>query len=332
MSKKLIAVAAAAALALTGLVGIAPATAAMVTSGTTLQDGEDSLLVTSTVSRDGAGTSADPYTIDVPSSGLATSGTTLRFEISTTAQRVITVTATSGIRLLAEVEDDTAVVLTGADSLTVTADSDERAEFYAYPTSTTKGVVTITNDGDITQIYVEGNVGPAYDIGAVTLPALEPEEEGVIVAVVTDAFGNVVDKEDAAASLTVTRVGTGSPSSTDVQYSDTTERWEGTITAGATAGQLAVSLVIAGLTATDEQEEAFGAPNNTFFGIINVSAAKSVAAWEADIKVLNDRITVLTTQLEASRPKATSVPKKKYNKLARKWNAANPGAKVALKK
>jgi hypothetical protein len=331
MSKKLIAVAAAAALALTGLVGIAPATAAMVTSGTTLQDGEDSLLVTSTVSRDGAGTSADPYTIDVPSSGLATSGTTLRFEISTTAQRVITVTATSGIRLLAEVEDDTAVVLTGADSLTVTADSDERAEFYAYPTSTTKGVVTITNDGDITQIYVEGNVGPAYDIGAVTLPALEPEEEGEIVAVVTDAFGNVVD-EESDQSLTVTRVGTGSPDSTDVQYSDTTERWEGTITAGATAGQLAVSLVIAGLTATDEQEAAFGAPNNTFFGIINVAAAKTADEWQADIKVLNDRITVLTTQLEASRPKATSVPKKKYNKLARKWNAANPGAKVALKK
>jgi hypothetical protein len=332
MSKKLIAVAAAAALALTGLVGIAPATAAMVTSGTTLQAGEDSLLVTSTADRDGAGTSADPYTIDVPSSGLATSGTTLRFEISTTAQRVITVTATSGIRLLAEVEDDTAVVLTGANSLTVTADSDEFAEFYAYPTSTTKGVVTITNDGDVTQIYVEGEAGPAYDIGAVTLPALEPEEEGVIVAVVTDAFGNVIDSVSNQ-TLTVTRVGTGATEpATDVVYSDTSERWEGTITAGDTAGQLAVGLTIAGLTATDEQEAAFGAPNKTFFGIINVTAEKTAAEWAADIKVLNDRIAVLTSQLAASRPIATSVTKKKYNTLARKWNAANPGAKVALKK
>jgi hypothetical protein len=331
MSKKLIAVAAAAALALTGLVGIAPATAAMVTSGTTLPGAEDSLLVTSTVTRGGTGTLADPYTVAVPSSGLATAATTLEFVISTTAARAMTVKATSGIRLLAAVAADTAVVLTGADSLTVTADSNGDAEFYAYPTSTTAGVVTITNDGDITQIYVEGTVGPAYDIGAVTLPALEPEEEGVIVAVVTDAFGNVVDSDDNQ-SLTVTRVGTGSPSSTDVQYSDTTERWEGTITAGATAGQLAVSLVIAGFTATDEQEAAFGAPNNTFFGIINVAAAKTAAAWEADIKVLNDRIAVLTTQLAASRPIATSVTKKRYNTLARKWNAANPGAKVALKK
>jgi hypothetical protein len=47
---------------------------------------------------------------------------------------------------------------------------------------------------------------------------------------------------------------------------------------------------------------------------------------------LNDRIAVLTTQLAASRPIATSVTKKRYNTLARKWNAANPGAKVALKK
>jgi hypothetical protein len=332
MSKKLIAVAAAAALALTGLVGIAPATAAMVTSGTALQGAEDSLLVTSTVTRGGTGTSADPYTVDVPSSGLATDATTLQFVISTTADRAMTVTATEGIRLLAEVEDDTAVVLTGANSLTVTADASGDAEFFAYPTSTTKGVVTITNDGDITQIYVEGNVGPAYDIGAVTLPALEPEEDGVIVAVVTDAFGNVVDTVDAAASLTVGRVGTGSPTSTDVQYSDTSERWEGTITAGATAGQLAVSLTIAGLTATDEQEAAFGAPNNTFFGIINVAAAKTAAELETEIKALTAQVTALTTQLAESRPKATSVTKKKYNTLARKWNAANPGAKVALKK
>jgi hypothetical protein len=303
----------------------------MVTSGDDLPVAEDSLLVTSTVDRDGSGTLADPYTIDVPSSGLATDGTTLEFVISTTAARAITVTATSGIRLLAAVEDDTAVVLTGADSLTVTTDSNGDAEFFAYPTSTTKGVVTITNDGDITQIYVEGNVGPAYDIGAVTLPALEPEDEGVIVAVVTDAFGNVIDSVSNQ-TLTVTRVGTGSPDSTHVVYSDTSERWEGTITAGATAGQLAVGLTIEGLTATDEQEAAFGAPNNTFFGIINVAAAKTAAAWEADIKVLNDRIAVLTTQLEASRPIATSVTKKKYNTLARKWNAANPRAKVALKK
>jgi hypothetical protein len=318
MSKKLIAVAAAAALALTGLVGVAPATAAMVTSGSTLQAGANSLLVTSTVSRGGSGTLADPYTISVPESGLATSGTTLRFQISTTAARAMTVTATSGIRLVATVTNTTAVVLTGADSLTVTADAAGAAEFRAYPTSTTRGVVTITNDGDITQIYVTGVVGKAYDIGAVTLPTLEPSKAGVIVAVVTDAFGNVVDTDDDQ-SLTVSRVGTGSPSSTDVQYSATTKRWEGTVTPGATAGSLAISMVIAGLTATTAQKAVFGDPNNTYFGIAQVAAAKTVAQLTAEVSAL-------LTQLAGTTTKA------KYNKLAKRWNKANPSKKVALLK
>ena len=318
MSKKLIAVAAAAALALTGLVGVAPATAAMVTSGSTLQAGANSLLVTSTVTRTGTGTLADPYKIAVPESGLATSGTTLRFEISTTAARAMTVTATSGIRLVATVTNTTAVVLTGADSLTVTADAAGAAEFRVYPTSTTRGVVTITNDGDITQIYVTGIHGAPYDIGAVTLPSLEPSKEGVIVAAVTDAFGNAIDTV-ANQTLTVTRVGTGSPTSTDVVYSATSKRWEGTVTAGSTAGQLAVSLTIAGLTATTAQKAAFGDPNNTYFGIIQVAAAKTVAQWQAEVLALQ-------TQLAATTTKA------KYNKLAKRWNKKNPNNKVALLK
>jgi len=321
MSKKLIAVAAAAALALTGLVGVAPATAAMPYAGDTQPVAANSLLVTSTVLRDGAGTLADPYKIAVPDSGLATSATTLRFEISTTAARAVTVTATSGIRLVATVTNTTAVVLSGADSLTVTADANGDAAFVAYPTSTTRGVVTITNDGDITQIYVTGKVGTAYDIGTVTLPALEPSKTGAIVAVVTDAFGNAVDTVSASASLTVTRVGTGSPTSTDVQYSATSKRWEGTVTAGATAGQLAVSLVIAGLTATTAQKAAFGEPNNTYFGIINVAAAATAAQLQAQVTALTAQLTALTSE---------------YNKLAKRFNnlvtlKKAPTKKVALK-
>ena len=322
MSKKLIAVAAAAALALTGLVGTAPATAAMPYAGTGTQPVfTNSLLITNTVARTGTGTLADPYDIAVPSSGLATSATTLKFAISTTAARAIDVKATSGIRLLAAVTDTTPVVLTGADSLTVTADSSGAAQFFVYPTSTTKGVVTITNDGDVTQIYVEGDVGPAYDIGTVTLPSLAPSAEGVIVAAVTDAFGNVVDS-GADETLTVTRVGTGvTAAAVDVKYSATSKRWEGKVTAGATAGQLAVGLTIAGLTATTAQKAAFGEPNNTFFGIITVAATKTTAQWEADIKVLNDRITALTAD---------------YNKLANRFNKLQaakkaPKKKVALK-
>ena len=310
MSKKIIAVAAAAALALTGLVGVAPANSAMPYSGDSQPAAANSLLVTSTVARTGTGTLADPYKIPVPQSGLATSGTTLRFAISTTAARAVTVTATSGIRLVATVTNTTPVVLTGADTLTVTADAAGAAEFRAYPTSTTRGVVTITNDGDVTQIYVTGIVGSAYDIGTVTLPALELSTAGVIVAVVTDAFGNVVDTDDDQ-SLTVTRVGTGvTAAAVDVQYSATSKRWEGKVTAGATAGQLAVGLTIAGLTATTAQKAAFGAPNNTFFGIITVAATKTTAEWTTQVAALTASVSALTAEYNAL---AT-----KYNKLVKK--------------
>jgi hypothetical protein len=229
------------------------------------------------------------------------------------------VASTSGIKLLDAVANATNkyTAASGAATLSGTTNSSGTAEFYAFPTTTTKGVVTLTFDGDITQVYITGNVGPAYNIGAVTLPSLELSKEGVIVAVVTDAFGNAVDKVEASASLTVTRVGTGvTANAVDVQYSATSKRWEGKVTSGATAGQLAVGLTIAGLTATDDQKTAFGAPKNTFFGIINVGAAKTTAQWEADIKVLNDRITALTAD---------------YNKLANRWNALR-AAKKAPKK
>jgi hypothetical protein len=312
MPKKLIAVAAAAALALTGLVAVAPATA-MPFDGTTQPTAGNSLLVTSsvtnTVGRDGTGTLADPYTANVPSSGLATSGTTMRFALSATAARAFSVTATSGIKLLAAVTETTAVVLAGADTLVGTTSSTGTAEFFVYPTSTTRGVVTLTFDGDITQVYITGNVGPAYDIGAVTLPALELSATGVIVAVVTDAFGNKLESVSNQ-TLTVGRVGTGSPTSTDVVYSATSKRWEGTVTPGATAGQLAVSLTINGLTATDAQKAAFGAPTNTYFGVITVTAAKTVAEWTAQVAALTASVTALTADYNAL---AT-----KYNKLVKK--------------
>jgi hypothetical protein len=261
----------------------------------------------------------------------------------------VTVSATSGIRLLAAVTNTTAVVLTGADALTVTTDASGEGEFFAYPTSTTRGVVTITNDGDVTQIYVTGVAGPAYDIGAVTLPALEPSEEGVIVAAVTDAFGNVIDSVSNQ-TLTVTRVGTGATvEPEDVVYSATSERWEGTVTAGATAGQLAVGLTIEGLTATTAQKAAFGDPNNTFFGIITVAAAKTVAQWEAEIATLTaeraaltTQVGTLTTQVGTLTGQVTALTASvtaltaDYNALATKWNnrfalKKAPKKKVALK-
>jgi hypothetical protein len=104
------------------------------------------------------------------------------------------------------------------------------------------------------------------------------------------------------------------------------------LTAGATAGQIAVSGTLAG-TPTTAQITAFGTPVRSYFTIITTaSQAAQLATLTTQVTELQAKVTALTDQLAASRPVADSVTKKKYNTLARKWNAANPGAKVALKK
>jgi hypothetical protein len=296
MSKKLIAVAAASALALSALVGVAPATALPFSgSAVTTVSGIQVTLDGSAIAT-GNGSNSSAYEVAVPSAGTVALASIVKFAVSSTIKsRAITVSTTSGIKLLDAPGDSTNkyTSASGSASWSSTTDAAGAAVFYAFPTTTTKGIVTVTLDGDVTQVYITGVAGPAYDITSVTLPSLEVSEKGAIVATVTDAFGNAVT----SGTTTVTRVGTGSNSGTNVAYSATSKRWEGDITAGAVAGQLAVQVVLT-VTETDATKAAFGAANSTFFGVINVSAAGDVKALRAEIATL----------------------KADYNKLAARWN------------
>jgi len=305
MSKKLIAVASAAAIALSALVGVAPATALPFGASPT-----GNSITVSGLSTTGTGATSDPYKAAVPSAGTVAAASLMKFAVSSDVKsRAISVTTTSGIKLLDAPGDATNkyTAASGSASWTSTTDAAGAAVFYAFPTTTTKGVITVTLDGDITQIYVTGNAGAAYDITSVTLPSLEVSGTDAIVAVVSDAFGNAVT----AGSLTVARVGTGSSSGASyVEYSATSKRWEGSITAGAVAGSLAVGLTITGLTATADQKAAFGDPVNTYFGVITVAAAGDVKVLRAEIATLKASVATLTADYNAL---AT-----KYNKLVKK--------------
>jgi hypothetical protein len=313
MSKKLIAVAAAAALALTGLVGTTSASALTVV--TTASAGSN--LLVDGITKTGSGTNALPYLVAVPEAGTVAAGSLMKFTVSSDVKsRAISVTATSGIKLLDAPGDATNkyTAASGAASWSSTTDAAGAAVFYAFPTTTTKGLVTVTLDGDITQVYVTGVAGAAYDITSVTLPSLEAEGTDVIIATVTDAFGNAVT----AGSLTVARVGTGTSSgATYVTYSTTTKRWEGSITAGTSAGSLAVGLTIAGLTATADQKAAFGDPANTSFGVIAVSAKGDIKTVKAELAIVKAAVATLTADYNALA--------NKYNKLVKK------SKRVALK-
>jgi hypothetical protein len=309
MSKKLIAVASAAALALSALVGVAPATALPFSgSAVTTVDGIQVTLNGSAIAT-GNGSNSSAYEVAVPSAGTVALASIVKFSVSSTIKsRAITVSTTSGIKLLDAPGDATNkyTAASGSASWSSTTDAAGAAVFYAFPTSTTKGIITVTLDGDVTQIYVTGVAGPAYDITSVTLPSLEVKGKDVVLATVTDAFGNAVT----AATFTTNRVGTGTGmTGTEIAYSTTTKRFEGSITAGETAGQLAVQVAIE-VAETDATKAAFGAANKSFFGIINVSAAGDVKALRAEIATL----------------------KADYNKLAARWNKRVDSKKAPKKK
>jgi hypothetical protein len=138
---------------------------------------------------------------------------------------------------------------------------------------------------------------------------------------VTDAFGN---KLTAGATVVLTATGASVTGGANGTYNSATskKRWENWVT-GTT--QASVSMQLA-LTATDLTGAGFPKANKVAF---STTSAGSLAD---QVKALTTQVAALTAQLAASRPVATSVTKKKYNTLARKWNAANPSNKVALKK
>jgi len=316
MSKKLIAVASAAALALSALVAV-PATA--MPFGESAQTGNSITISDSGNRASGAGTISEPITMKVPEEGTVVSVTTLRFDVSSDVKsRAFTVTSTSGIKLLDAVNNATNkyTAASGSASLALTTNSTGKAEFIAFPTSTTKGVITVTLDGDVTQIYMTGTVGVPYDLTTVVLPSVEPSKTGVITAVVKDAFGNEI--QASGATIAPSFVGTGGASASNLAYSSTTKRYETTLTAGSVAGSLAVGLALS-VSEDADRKAAFGDPEKTFFGIIQVAAAKTTAMLSAEVAALQ-------TQL------AASVTKAKYNKLVKRWNKKNPNNKVKLAK
>jgi hypothetical protein len=248
---------------------------------------------------------------------------------STLKSRPVTVTATAGIKLLDEAGNSTNkyIATSGKDSLTLTTTSSGTATFVAYPTTTSTGVITlsITDSStpavtDVTQVFVKGVAGAAYAIKSVTAPtAVAPEGKGTFVAVLVDAWGNTVEADEVA--VTVVGGGTStfkSEANVDnkMTWSSTSKRHAGVLTAGATAGQIAVQISLAG-TATDDQIKAFGTPVRNNFSIVTTAS-------------LTGQITTLTAQVATLTASVTALTAD-YNKLAARWNA-KVANKTTLKK
>ena len=320
MSKKLIAVAAAAALALSALVATTSASALPVVGSEA--SGESYLSVTTTGTRAGAGTSGSPYTLQVPESGkIETTANVFSLSVSSTLKsRPVSVTTSNGIKVLDELGNSTNkyIASSGKDSLTLTTTSSGTTQFIAYPTKDSTGILTVAitaADGtvDTTQVFIKGLAGAAYSIKSVTPPtSVAPEGKGTFVASFVDVYGNAAIAA-ASDSAKVTVVGGGastfaseSATADRIGYSATTKRTAGVLTAGKVAGTIAVAMELLTPDATDAQIAAFGAPTRTYFTTLNSAS-------------LAGQITTLTTQV-ATLTTTVNGLKADYNALATKYN------------
>jgi hypothetical protein len=323
MSKKLIAVASAAALALTGLVGIAPATASVSVAYTSGNDVDANSKMYATAALATAGSAA----IDVPSNNVleytntADRDSLLKVVVTASSGDAVEATASAGKIVEDELDsaDDEQDSKAGASTYSKSATGN--VTFYVFTTSTAVQTLTIKVNGNTSVKYFKAAAGPAYNIKSVTVPdsvieGATPSSDNLKIAI-TDVFGNNVSGATVNAAVLG---GGGAVDDATPDYDSDAKVYEAKVSATA-SGSFALSVTITA-------EDVDGLPDavDSFFKTINSSDAA------ASITALTAQVAALTAQLAESRPIATSVTKKKFNTLARKWNAANPGNKVALKK
>lgn len=330
MSKKLIAVAAAAALALTGLVAT-PANATTISSVVINHSSSTGEGESFTVSHGLASAAVMPATA-MTSRNLdffSTSSTTrnvVRFQVATTAATTVSVAGATGVTLSSTLTDGTGAALkanAGTASLSISTTTGAlTATFYAWSTSTTAGTVTVTTPGSSLRFFVKGQEGFAYSVTNVKFPAAivsgqpaDATNTNIVTWNVTDVFGNSI--ETAQGALTGFS-SAGSATASSAAWSATNKTNSAYVSG--TIGS-SVSLNVALTHSLDYSAAGWPKPVKTVFTTV------SAADLATQVTTLTAQVTALQAQLAALT--ASTVTKAKYNRLVRKWNRANPTRKVA---
>lgn len=323
MSKKLIAVASAVALAVTGLVATSSVAAVGPFDVVTTQASTRSLANTN-------GSTGDlEHTILVPSQDVlrfddntaSTTGTLLRYAVVTpTAGAAISVSAAGGGAKLISATQLAAGSLTSASgtaTLSITSDTGGDAVFYAYTTSTADSTITVSSAGASEIVYLKGTTGKAnaYKIDFVASPSSSaPSGEITFTGTVKDMFGNTFAL--AAGDVIVDGIGgnlAAGATQTEWAQNATTRVVTFKVANRSTVGAAAMSLkahTTLGISGVITEVTAFGKPVTTNF--FNVNAVD-----------LSAQVTALTAQVAALTAD--------YNALAAKWNK-RVASKTAPKK
>jgi len=253
-----------------------------------------------------------PATPTVPSDNKVDLADTVKFVVTVATGTVVRASAADA-KLVTALDSADAPVnsAAGATSIEVNSGSGTTATFYAFTTKTTTGSVVVTVGGSSTTYYLKGVAGPAYNLNVVAPKVANLSATATVSATVTDVFGNAIT--DATISNTVIRGTLGAFS-----YDSTDKVYEATLTAPATASDVIVESKI---TAT----AVAGLPKP----VDSVLYTISVGDLAAQVDALTVKLVEAEAKLAAAEQKAVD-NRKKYNVLAKKWNAKFPRAKVKL--
>jgi hypothetical protein len=306
MSKKLIAVASAAALALSALVAT-PASATVNVAYATAADATANVVAKST---DASAILDVPANNKLEYTSTATRNSLMEVTVTVTAGQTVSAVVTGKARIIDEETDATNKYTSASGSTTFTEKATTTSVvFYVFSTGTGVESLKTSVGGNSTEVFFEANPGPAYNL-AVTFPASVPTSATAdVTAKITDVFGNTAgDTETASAS----GAGAGFSSATSLSWDADDENWQGTITGSSTAGPVAVSYTLA----------------NNPTDVTGLAKAVKTAFKSMDAASLADQIKTLTAQVAALTAS--------YNALAAKWNKrvaskTAPKKKVALK-
>jgi hypothetical protein len=313
-----------------------------------------------------------PVTLPVPADNSIDAADALKIAVtSLDTGTVVSAVATNATIVPALATSSVPVTASsGSSTLSVSTGTGNSADFYVYTKSSAVGSVSITRAGTTTVYYVQGTAGALNSI-ALTAPSSGAAGTVATLKVTGyDVFGNpkggatintLVSSNGVATTTSLTTdtatatLGTKEqsvtlPASGSVvvtAYATVASAVTGltapigavnaTITVRDLAGELAAKVAElatanASLATANAALAAEKAGRATDKATADAAAAKA-AADLASAKIAFDSATV-TAKAAADLALATAAAKYKaeYNALAKKWNAKNPKAKVALKK
>jgi hypothetical protein len=236
----------------------------------------------------------------------------------------------------------------GSSALTINVGTGTTAEFYVYTKTTTIGTVSVTVGGNTTTYYVQGTAGALNSI-ALTAPASGAAGTTATLKVSGyDVFGNLkggatintlVSSNGAATATALTTDTAVATLGTKEQTVTLPASGSVVVTAYATVASAVTGLAapVGSVVATVAVRDLAGelAAKNAELAVANAALAAEKAGRATD-KVAADKAladakaATVTATAAADLAKATYIAE--YNALAKKWNAKNPKAKVALKK